>query len=398
MLPRRAMKVMKYMLKLGLELLCVVAIVLLIRSNQQGLIPSNNALQPAMDKRGQPQAPNVNPVPPEQSGNNGNQGGLQNNDIQQPLDTLSDYREKGEETDNGRVIDNSNNFGDDFNEPITPNIQTESTRPQPHTDSTFYVVLANGRSGTHLMMHLLNNHPKIKSYGELLQPERILRPQGLLNSNKFRVLKYLTEALCRDKTACGLGKISGFIMLNWELTKLSHLMKLQDILAALDNPRVIILYREMILETFTSLSLVQKTGVPNADTPQNVSVTIDWNRFVTYVKLKRAEWKRSLLALNTREVPKLFMTYEQLSGENQVQAMDRIYNFLGVYPFHGNLTSSIVKLNPKTLDQKIDNWDIISENLKNAPKKLQKLDLAHEDISNIELEDWDFKDFSEKFH
>ncbi|CAH1783687.1 unnamed protein product [Owenia fusiformis] len=261
-----------------------------------------------------------------------------------------------------------------------------TTTAVPMTKSKNFVVLANGRSGTHFLMHLMNNHPMVKTYGELLQTETILGPLGLLGRGRKPILDYLTEAFCKDKRPCLLNNMIGFIWLNWQVTKLGKVLVIDDLLRFLHSPRVIILHRRHTIESFVSLRIAQETGVINSGSVNNASsVYIDWTKFVKYVTGKRLEWQRSMNALYSYPF-KMFVTYEELV-ENKEETMAKVFSFMGLPAIDAStLTTSIVKLNPRPLKEKVSNWDEIEVQLQNAPKKLVDLDLKNENPAKIMMD------------
>ncbi|CAH1785282.1 unnamed protein product, partial [Owenia fusiformis] len=247
--------------------------------------------------------------------------------------------------------------------------------------SNHFLIISNGRSGTHLLMHLLNNHPEVKAYGELLQTEILLKPKGIMG-NKTAILNYLSKELCKLKKYCEQGKKIGFILLNWQISKMASFLTLNDILDHMGNPKIIIQYRVNTLMSYSSLQINKATGVANANIPnRNVSVEITWRNFENYVKRKRIEWGDTLKSITNRT--KTYVSYEELVAK-QYTSIGRLFEYIGASEYRGTLATKITKLNPTSLEARISNYDEVKIDMEEAPKKLLQLNLATEkDVTTI---------------
>ncbi|CAH1785283.1 unnamed protein product [Owenia fusiformis] len=256
-------------------------------------------------------------------------------------------------------------------------IASKSTRKS----SNHFLIISNGRAGTHFMMNLLNNHPDVKMYDELLQTKMLLKPKGIMG-NKTAILKYLSEELCKLKTFCEQNKKIGFILLNWQISNLAPFLSLNDILKHIGNPKVIVQYRLNTLLSYSSLQIIKENGVINANiSNKNVSVEINWHKFENYVIRKRTEWGDTLKCISNRT--KTYVSYEELVAEQNL-CISRIFKYIGVAEYHGKFGTRITKLNPTSLEERISNYAEIKQYIKEAPKKLLQLNLATEkDVTTL---------------
>jgi len=217
-----------------------------------------------------------------------------------------------------------------------------------------FVILSSGRSGSTFLIQLLNCHPEIVCKGELLN-RNYLQVHNLHGANSRVLINYILASLIPSKFWL---PFTGFKLFNEQLEFCS--LHLKDLLTALFYPRMIVLYRESMLETYVSLQIAFKTDVWYSESNDISEKTkIDWQEFVDYAKTEKARWKRSMMELSmNNEV--LFVSYEELIGDMN-KTMARIFKFLNLDMCHVEAASK--KQNPLPLQEKIINYEQIEQNM-----------------------------------
>jgi len=147
-----------------------------------------------------------------------------------------------------------------------------------------------------------------------------------------------------------------------------------NLLNALHNPPVIVLYRENLLETYTSLEIAFQTDEWYSETKMNqVSVEIDWEKFQEYAITERERWRNSMQVLSSHQKV-VFISYSELTDRKE-GTMRKIFTFLNVDSSVETFAVS-VKQNPLPLDKKISNYQEIMSKLESS------------DVSLILSSDW----------
>ena len=218
-----------------------------------------------------------------------------------------------------------------------------------------FVILSSGRSGSTLLVQLLNCHPKVTCKGELLN-RNCLQMHNLRGARGSTLINYILASLIPSKM---LLSYTGFKLFNEQLEFCN--LHLRDLLTALFCPHVIVLYRENMLETHVSLEIAFKTDVWYSENRSSTSerIEIDWHKFIDYAVTEKVRWKRSVM-----EIPMyskvLFVSYEELIG-NRSEAMNRIFQFLNLDVCHVEATSK--KQNPLSLEEKVINYEQIEQKM-----------------------------------
>ena len=219
-----------------------------------------------------------------------------------------------------------------------------------------FVILSSGRSGSTLLIQLLNCHPKIACKGELLN-RNYLQLHNLRGASSRVLINYILATLIPSKVWL---PYIGFKLFNEQLEFCS--LHLKDILTALFCPHVIILYRENILETYVSLEIAFKTDVWYSEgSGTSEKIEVDWKNFVDYAMTEKARWKSSMQEMSMysdREV--LFISYEELIGDRN-KTMNNIFRFLNIDMCHVEAASK--KQNPLPLKEKVINYEQIKQKI-----------------------------------
>lgn len=220
-----------------------------------------------------------------------------------------------------------------------------------------FLVLSSGRSGSTLLMQYLRSHPSIAcSLEEPLNPEE-LSFHGLNGANisPYTLVNYLMTQLL------SWSPYSGCKIFCQQLEH--HRLPFADLLNALRDPPVIVLYRENLLETYVSLQLAFKTGVwfSVEENNKRSSVEVDFEEYRHYAEEERRRWRVTLSAFAKRSKKRVhFLSYEDLNA-NKEECLAGVFKFL-----HLSSCKTIAyskKQNPTSLFEKVSNFDDLKERL-----------------------------------
>jgi LPS sulfotransferase NodH len=145
------------------------------------------------------------------------------------------------------------------------------------------------------------------------------------------------------------GRLAGAKLMTFHLDELP--IGLPEILELLAQPKVIVLYRENLLEQYTSFRMALQHGVWHVKKPKNLApIWLDPEDFQAWAERERRMWRASFAALEGTRYHAL--TYEQLASRPQ-STMREVFNHLGVAAARAR--SRLVKICPKPLRQKVVN-------------------------------------------
>ncbi|XP_065901581.1 uncharacterized protein [Dysidea avara] len=216
-----------------------------------------------------------------------------------------------------------------------------------------FIILSSARSGSTLLRFLLNGHPKITCLGELLN-RKFLNNHQLCGMSSYVLVNYILASLLPRKLWL---PFTGFKLFHEQMEFCN--LRFEEILAALLCPPVIVLFRENMLDTYTSLQIAFKTDVwySEDESSREERIEIDWQEFVGYVANLRERWKRSMMGipLNAKV---FFVSYEELTT-NKDRTMNKIFQFLNLEDC--NVETTAKKQNPLSLREKIINYKQIKE-------------------------------------
>lgn len=217
-----------------------------------------------------------------------------------------------------------------------------------------FVILSSARSGSTLLIRLLNCHSKIACSEELLNRD-CLQEHNLHGTSSRTLINYILASLIPLRIWL---PYTGFKIFNEQLEFCN--LHLKNVLSALFYPRMVVLYRENLLETYVSLEIAFKTDVWYSESScTNEKITIDWQKFVNYAMTERARWKKSMMEISIYSKV-LFISYEELIGDND-KTMGRIFQFLNLNMCHVKTPSK--RQNPLPLKEKIINYDEIEQKM-----------------------------------
>ena len=226
-----------------------------------------------------------------------------------------------------------------------------------------FVIVSSARSGSTLLVQLLNTNDEIVCKRELLNREVLMKEQ-LIGADRTTLTNFILASLLPWKIWL---PYTGFKLFNEQLQYCN--LPLEHVIEDLHFPPVIVLYRENLLETYVSLQIAFQNKLWYSDKKVNdCHVEVDWNDFYEYAERERKRWRRCMSAL--RGVRKIVVSYDQLAGDKRKETMQRLFVFLNatVDPDRP-LVTHCVKQNPLQLKEKVINYQEII-------KKAQELDYS----------------------
>lgn len=134
---------------------------------------------------------------------------------------------------------------------------------------TKFIILADARTGSHMLQTAINTHPQIDCFGEILNPK-----------SKESMLRDYTHIEAIKKVFSSEKQCSGFIIHRpWK-----HLFDAWEYLALNKDIKIIIMHRQDMLMRYASLKIAQKTKNWidfKGDKTSNIKVEFDPLEFET---------------------------------------------------------------------------------------------------------------------
>jgi LPS sulfotransferase NodH len=210
-----------------------------------------------------------------------------------------------------------------------------------------FILLSSGRSGSTLLVQYLNSHYLIKCHGELLNRDDLLSHSLDWKASNRTLINYIMAQLLSINS---LENFIGFKLFNEQLEYCN--LSLMDLLKSLGSPSVIVLYRENLLETYTSLKIAQMNDVWfSAETANDCSIEIDWELLKDYCECERERWRRSLSCVDGCQF--IVLSYEELIKDKE-RTMSTVFEFLNL-PVEEVVAYS-ARQNPSSLEKKVTNY------------------------------------------
>lgn len=213
-----------------------------------------------------------------------------------------------------------------------------------------FIVLTRSRTGSNLLVSMLNSHPDVRCGGEELRS---------LNGRQ------VSEAIETSFPIRQALKASGFKIFYYHPLDDSS-GAVRDTLSAMRELRVLHLMRRNILRTLTSRKIATQTNVWHSRTQTTVAAD-DKRVFFTEDELQSGfiqtkQWENEY-ASRFDESRTLQVYYEDLVGNYDGQ-FRRIASFLEVEPHQPR--TDLKRQNPEPLDKLIVNYDALKEHFANT--------------------------------
>lgn len=213
-----------------------------------------------------------------------------------------------------------------------------------------FVIVSSGRSGSTLLVQLLNTNKRIQCSMEPLNRE-LLDKHQLEGADSRTLLNYMLAMLLPGNLWL---RYTGFKLFNEQLEYCN--LGLQEVVRGLHHPPIIVLYRENLLETFVSLKIAFQNNIWYSENQvNNCSVEVDWDEFYLYAEGERMRWKKTISDL--RGMRKIIISFDELTGSQQKETMHRLFAFLNLEVDQStHIVPCSVRQNPQTLEKKIVNY------------------------------------------
>jgi LPS sulfotransferase NodH len=209
------------------------------------------------------------------------------------------------------------------------------------------IIISSGRSGSSLLVNYLNSSRNVHCHGEILSSEH---GYGKVEGKSTAELRAHVVSFFGKRATAYVG--AKFLTHQFEELKIT----IEDVLEVLREPKVLLLYRSKLLETYVSLLIAQENNIwYSSDRVNRISVPVSKREFLDYVSVQRRRWQRCLEGICGR-VPLFCMTYEELV-EAPRETMDQVFAFLDVPP--APIYTKSVKQNPQSLREKVSNYDVL---------------------------------------
>lgn len=243
------------------------------------------------------------------------------------------------------------------------------------TEQTRFAIFGVQRTGTTLLMSLLDQHPDIVCVGELFQYRTENVQHGIRrfrayvhDSPRRRVLDlirfggivhdYLDTVYPMFDTS-----VSGFKIM------LDQIIRYQPVLTYFTRNqfKIIHVVRSNILRTHISRLRARQSGIYHSAQPIAGSmIRVPVTSLLQDLSQLSADNARLTMLVSALGLPCHATTYEKLCGEQWSAEKRRILEFLGVDP-EIDLSPTSVKLTPDDLELVIENYDEVVRVLKSTP-------------------------------
>ena len=236
-----------------------------------------------------------------------------------------------------------------------------------------FVLLSSTRSGSTLLLETLANHPEIQVRPDLLHQHQL--PKYVKkNPTKWAIIEYIKEFLDNEGHDDG-DVMTGFKVFVEQLWHKRFGIGLHDLLAGLNQPKVIILYRKSLLETYVSTKIALRHGKWfSLRSVDHGSIEVDFTSFVQYCKEEVRLWRDSLQLIEGYQ-HKMVISYEELC-ENRTDVIEAIRMFLGLKPFPKTYRVYSAKLNTQTLEKRVSNYKQLVKHMARDNSTSFSLDVA----------------------
>jgi LPS sulfotransferase NodH len=235
-----------------------------------------------------------------------------------------------------------------------------------------FAVLTQARTGSNMLVSILDNHPEVKCFGEILNPRSAFGYENWLRKSPVRQLtdRYLRD-YCHEKylySLCAVGpndhkRAVGFKIIypgqfdRW--SSIRYYWRTHDF-------KIISLIRHNLLRKYLSSKIanLEEAWSAKEDRGKIVRIKVDISDLERV--LARMDTVYRLINDITVEFDGIQISYEELISDRET-VMRTISQFLGIQPFEkGMLKAKTVKQNPAALEELIENYDEVCSALRDT--------------------------------
>lgn len=250
--------------------------------------------------------------------------------------------------------------------------QTEPLSESGGRDQARFVILGTQRTGTILLMGLLDSHPDITCLGELFQhradyvqhsvPRYHLHVTSSLRNRFLDIVarkptmwNYLDDVFAALDT-----QVAGFKLMFDQAIQFPMVL---DYLQAHDF-KIITILRQNLLKTHISRLRALQTGVYlSTGKEEKVLLHVPVDSLVEELMALEKEYEAIQRMLAGLSLDSSSVTYESISGPSAESDLQRLLRFLGAAP-HAQLEPRSTKITPDDLSQAIANHEEVASTLK----------------------------------
>lgn len=220
-----------------------------------------------------------------------------------------------------------------------------------HKEYEKFIIITRSRTGSNLLISLLDSHPNIEAYGEMFNRLHGRSSQSVWNG----VFGYKSKDV----------HLVGFKIFYYHPLDSEDRWVWDTIYGDTSIP-IVHLTRDNTLQTFLSRQIAAKTKVWHDKSGGKAMDAADkrvvLNPAECIEEFERTERWENEADHRTQNHRKLTVSYEELTGENQSETLNSIQEFLGVKPIR--LASEMRKQNTESLQDLIENFEELESALK----------------------------------
>ena len=235
-----------------------------------------------------------------------------------------------------------------------------------------FVVLTQARTGSNMLVSLLDNHPEVRCYGEAFNPRSAFGYENWLRKSPLRkianrymrdycVERYLDSLFSlrpKDNTrATGFKVIYPGQFDRW--SDFRYYWRTYDF-------KIISLIRHNLLRKYLSSKIANLEDVWSAQEHRGKTVSVKVDVGDLKRVIARMDTVYRLIDTLTVEFQGIQVSYEELSSSRE-NVMRTLSQFLGIKEFEADtLKAGTVKQNPARLEELIENYDEVCSALHNT--------------------------------
>lgn len=206
-----------------------------------------------------------------------------------------------------------------------------------------FIIFAEGRSGSTLLVNLLNSSGQIHCDLEILNRSPVLFPYLYLKTMAARSTKL----------------VYGFKLLDYQLKKVQHIKNPEELLHKLHDCGYKFIYltrRNKLFHALSKINAIQKNKFHHRISDGENSykrITVDVDQLIKTIDI--TETNTNLYQTYLAEIPHLSLSYEENLQYEELhqQTADEILNFLELTP--SPVSADLIKVMPSNLQEIVEN-------------------------------------------
>jgi LPS sulfotransferase NodH len=232
-------------------------------------------------------------------------------------------------------------------------------RPSKYSQHNKFIIYAQGRTGSTLLVNSLNSHPLIFCEREILMDKNLPFDHQVANYQK----------MLRGKSSIFRSRVYGFKVKIYQLTEQHDIKCPVSFLEYAHNNgwKILYLYRENVFEHVLSNCVAEELGQYHFSKKSNkvnyskLKLNLDCDSLISRMN-ERVQYKKDE-ELSMGDIPHMTIKYEDLSTNIQ-SVCSTIYNYLGIENY--KTYTEIQKTNTKRYSDLIVNIDEVIKKLREA--------------------------------